>query len=196
MDLVSRVKQILTSPKTEWPVIEAENAPHAKVFTTYVVPLALIPAVASLIGYWLIGTHGLHLFRFGLYHAILQYVLMLGGTYVTAFVIDALAPNFSAQKSLDKAYSLVAYAYTPAMIGGIFYLIPALSSLASLAGLYSLYLLYIGLKPLMKQPEDKTMSYFIVSLIVFVVAFAVLTLVIGAILGAILIGSASAYRFI
>ncbi|MDR1743789.1 MAG: YIP1 family protein [Dysgonamonadaceae bacterium] len=194
-NLIDRVKNIIVTPKTEWLKIDAENSPHVKVCTTYVALLALIPAVASLIGYWLIGSHGVHIFKWGLYHAVLQYLLMVGGTYVTAYVIDALAPNYGAQKSLDKAYSLVAYAYTPTMVGGIFYLIPALSSLASIAALYSLYLLYIGLQPMMKQPADKTTSYFVVSLLVFLVAFVVVSLVLGAILGLLLIGSASAYSF-
>jgi len=190
-NLIDRVKNIIVTPKTEWQKIDAENSPHVKVCTTYVALLALIPAVAALIGYGIIGTHGVHVFKWGLYHAVLQYLLMVGGTYVTAYVIAALAPSYGAQKSLDKAYSLVAYAYTPAMVGGIFYLIPALSSLASLAALYSLYLLYIGLQPMMKQPADKTATYFVVSLIVFLVAWVVVSIVLGAIVGLLLLGSAS-----
>jgi hypothetical protein len=44
--IIQRVKNILLTPKTEWAVIESENAPHAKVFTSYLLLLALIPTVA------------------------------------------------------------------------------------------------------------------------------------------------------
>jgi hypothetical protein len=44
-----------------------------------------------------------------------------------------------------------------------------------LAGLYSLYLLYMGFKPLMKTPDDKVMTYFVVSLVVMVVVFFVIS---------------------
>jgi len=187
MEIIDRVKNVLVSPKTEWQAIEAENTPHAKVFTSYVVLLALIPAVASFIGYGLIGHTVLGIkigsFGWGLRQAIMQYVLMLGGTYVTAFVIDALAENFGAKKDLNRAFSLVAYSYTPMFVAGVLYIIPSLAGLASLAGLYGLYLLYIGLQPMMKVPAEKQTTYFVVSLIVLVVVWAVL----GAILGGILL---------
>jgi hypothetical protein len=186
MNLVNRAKNILFTPKAEWTAIEAENAPHMKVFTTYVIPLALIPAVAALIGYGVIGYSvlGTHVanFGWGLRQAVVQYITMLGGTYLTAFVIDALAANFGAQKDFNRAFSLVAYAYTPMFVGGIFYLLPSLSWLASLAGLYGLYLLYIGLQPMMKVPAEKQTGYFVVSLLVMIAVSAVLSVILAAIL--------------
>jgi hypothetical protein len=186
MEIINRVKSILTGPKKEWLTIEAENAPHAKVFTTYVVPLAIIPALAAFIGYGLIGYSVLgvhvHSMSWGIRQAIVQYATMLGGTYLTAFVINALADNFGTKKDFDRAFSLVAYAYTPMFVAGVFYILPSLSILASLAGLYGLYLLYIGLQPMMKAPADKQTSYFIVSLIVTVVVSAILSVVLAAIL--------------
>ena len=199
MDIINRVKNILVCPKTEWQTIEAENEPHAKVFTSYVVLLAIIPAVAAFIGYGLIGPKGYraaadlaaafgvssastNLLALGVRQAIVQYMTMLGGTYVTAFVIDALAANYGAQKDFNRAFSLVAYAYTPMFIGGVFYILPSLSWLASLAGVYGLYLLYIGLQPMMKAPEEKQTTYFVVSLIVMVVVSAVVSAILGAIL--------------
>ena len=175
-NIINRVKNILVSPKTEWKAIEAENAPYAKVFTSYVVLLALIPAVAAFIGYGLTGCVGLH---FGVRQAIMQYVVMLGGTYLTAFIIDALATNFGAVKDFNRSFSLVAYSYTPMFVGGVFYLLLPLAWLASLAGLYGLYLLYTGLQPMMKAPEDKQTTYFIVSLIVTIVVSVILSSVLG-----------------
>jgi hypothetical protein len=186
MEIINRVKNILVSPKTEWQTIEAENAPHLKVFTTYVIPLAAIPAIAAFIGYGLIGysAFGVHVssVQWGIRQAIMQYVLMLGGTYLSAFVINMLADNFGAKKDFDRAFSLVAYAYTPMFVAGIFYILPSLAIIASLAGLYGLYLLYIGLQPLMKQPADKTTSYFIISLLVMIVVSVVLSAILGAML--------------
>ena len=190
MDLVNRVKQILVSPKTEWPTIDGENDSHVAVLTKYVLLLAAIPSVAAFIGYGLIGYsvfgHHFSSASLGIKQAITQYITMVGGVYITAFVIDILATNFGSQKNFDKAFSLVAYAYTPAFVGGIFYIWHPLSFLAGLASIYSLYLLYIGLAPMMKTPNEKRTSYFVVSLLVMVAAFFILSMV----LAAILIGSA------
>ncbi|GHT62398.1 membrane protein [Bacteroidia bacterium] len=189
MNIIERVKNILTTPKAEWQTIEAENAPYAKVCTSYVALLALIPAIASLIGYGLTGFHGFHhSFGLGIGQAFVQYIVMVAGAYISAVIIDALAPSFGATKNLDKAYSLVAYAYTPMFVAGIFYLIPALSWIILLAGLYSLYLLYLGLQPMMKQSDDKTIGYFIVSLIVVGAVTFVLAGVLGAIVTGIFMG--------
>ena len=184
MEIIDRIKNILVTPKTEWVTIDEENAPHMKVFTGYVLPLAAIPAIASFIGYGIIGYSvlGIHVggtVSLGIRQAIIQYITMVGGAYLTAYVINFLAENFGARNNLDKAFSLVAYAYTPAFVAGVFYIIPSLSWLASLAGIYSLYLLYIGLKPLMQSPEEKTTTYFVVSLLVMVAVFMVLGFVLG-----------------
>lgn len=184
--MIDRVKNILLTPKTEWQTIEAEHAPHTKVLTTYVVLLALIPAIAALIGYGIIGysAFGVHVsnFGWGLRQAVVQYITMIGGVYLTAFIIDALATSFGAKKDFNRAFSLVAYAYIPMFVGGIFYILPSLSALASLAGLYGLYLLYIGLQPMMRVPADKQTGYFVVSLLATVVVSAVLSVVLAAIL--------------
>ena len=193
MDLINRVKQILVSPKTEWQTIDGENDSHVKVSTNYVLLLAAIPAVAAFIGYGLIGYsvlgHHFASVSLGIKQAIIQYITMVGSVYITAFVIDILAENFGSKKNFDKAFSLVAYAYTPVFVGGIFYILPSLSILASLASIYGLYLLYIGLTPMMKTPAEKRTSYFVVSLLVMIAAFFILSLV----LATVIIGSA--FRF-
>jgi len=184
--MFNRVKEILTAPKKEWAVIAGESTPHAKLFVGYVLPLSLIPAIAAFIGYGLIGYSVLgvhvHLMSWGIRHAVTQWIVMVGGVYITALVVNLLAENFGAKKDFDQAFSLVAYSYTPMLVGGIFYILPALSLLAALAGLYGLYLLYVGMQPVMKAPADRNTGYFIVSLVLTIVVTAVLSAVMAAIL--------------
>jgi len=49
MEIISKVKNILLNPKTEWEVISEKNDTHLKVLTAYLIPLALIPAIAGFI---------------------------------------------------------------------------------------------------------------------------------------------------
>lgn len=185
MDIINRIKNVLLSPKTEWPTIEQENAPHAKVFTTYVVPLGLIPVIAIFIGYGLIGYSfwgvRFHSVEWGVRMAIVQLITMYVGVYLTAFVISTLAENFGAKKDLNRAFSLVAYSYTPIFIAGIFNIYPSISWIAMLAGIYGLYLLYIGLQPMMKVPAEKQSTYFVISLLVMIAVFAILSYALAAI---------------
>ena len=55
MNLVERAKKIILQPKTEWVVIEQESIQPAQLVSSYLIPLALIPAIASFIGYGFIG---------------------------------------------------------------------------------------------------------------------------------------------
>ncbi|HEX2219624.1 MAG TPA: Yip1 family protein, partial [Gemmatimonadales bacterium] len=99
MALVDRVKNILLTPREEWQVIDAEPTTPAELYKEYVLPLAAIGPVASAIGALAFGYQG-----FGLNYrppvgtvltsAIVTYLLTLGGVYVLALIIDALAPNF------------------------------------------------------------------------------------------------------
>ena len=56
--LQARVKRILTDPQSEWPVIAAEPTTTEKLYSSYIVPLAAIPAIAGFIGTSIIGVGG------------------------------------------------------------------------------------------------------------------------------------------
>ena len=55
MNTIERAKNIILSPKTEWLVIETEEISASKLLTSYLLLLALIPAVCGFIGYGLVG---------------------------------------------------------------------------------------------------------------------------------------------
>ena len=195
MDIVNRVKNILVTPKTEWVTIEAERLPSMQLLTSYLLILALIPAVGQFIGQGFIGTSVLGIkvggtIAFGLKGAITSYITMVGGAYLAAWIINLLSTSFGSEKNFDQAFALVVYAYTPMYVAGVFYIFPSLAILATLAGLYGLYILYIGLQPMMKTPADKTVVYFIVSLVCLIVVWMVLSAIIGVILAAVFVTSA------
>jgi hypothetical protein len=176
MELLNKVKRIMTAPKKEWTVIEAENTSHGKLFTEYVLPLALISAITAfvlsgLIGLLVLGTH-LYL-TLCVMQAVSLFIAMTGGVYLTAFIVNILADSFGATKNFDKAFALVAYSYTPMLLGGVFLFLS--HWLTSLAGIYGLYLQYIGLQPMMKNPPEKTAGYFIIILVVEAIVATVLS---------------------
>ena len=185
MNLINRAKSILLTPKTEWSLIESEQTDVKTLTINYLLPLALIPAIAGFIGFGLIRQNvlGMHIGSagYGLRYAIVNLVSTIGGAFLTAYIIDLLAPSFGSEKNFLQSFKLVVYSYTPMMVAGILLIIPSLSILATLAGLYGLYLLYIGLQPLKKTPEDKKTSYFVVSLIVVILGSFVLSSILSSI---------------
>jgi len=177
MNLVERVKAIILTPKTEWPVIAGEPGDVGYLFTNYVAILAAIPAVCGFIGGVLIGAP----IGAALIAAVIHYVLAFVTVYIVAWIVNLLAPTFSSQKDFASALKVTVYSYTPVWLAGIFLLIPRLGFL-SILGLYGLYLLWLGLPPLMKTPAEKTIVY----TIAIVVCAIVVAIVIGAIVTALI----------
>ncbi len=181
MNIVERAKGIIFKPKNEWGKISQEENNNSTILIGYLIPLALIPAIGTFIGYGLIGYGPFSTLISGITRAIIILVTIIGGAYLTAFIIDILATSFNAEKNFNRAFALVAFAYTPQLVAGILYILPALGILVWLAGLYGLYILYLGLKPMMKAPDDKVTVYFIISLVVMIVVYIVLSAILTSI---------------
>jgi Yip1 domain len=175
MDLKTRVKNILVAPKREWPAIAAEPADVAGLYTGYIMRLAAIPPVCSVIGLSLVGVMGFRLgFGAALRGAVVQYIFALIAVYVAALIASKLAPAFGGRDSLVQGLKLIAYSATASWVGGVFVLIPLLSILSLLASLYSLYLLFTGAATTMSVPEDRAVGYSAAVIIATIGVFLVL----------------------
>jgi len=186
MNLVERVKNIIVSPKTEWDIIQQEETTPANLLLSYVAILALIPAIAgiigqSVVGITLLGTSFHVPIIWSIIGAVVQYILAFVGVYIVAFVADALAPSFGGQKNSIQAMKGVVFSYTPMWIAGIFAIIPILGWLAIL-GLYGFYLLYLGLPKLMNVPQERALGYVVVVIVVAIIVYFIFGGIVGAIM--------------
>ena len=188
--LMARVKLILTSPNTEWNIIDTEQTSAKELYTGYILILAAITPIAVFLKISIFGINVPFMGRYrlgigaGLTNMVLSYVLTLAGVYIMALIVDMLAPSFGGSKNQIQALKAVTYAYTAAWIAGIAQIIPWLGILILLAGvLYSFYLLYLGLPVMMKCPKEKAMGYTAVSIISAMVVSFVISFVVGGITG-------------
>jgi Yip1 domain len=192
MNIVERVKRLCVSPTTEWPIIAEEKPDTASLIAGYVLPLACLQAIAAFIGGSIVG--GLLIGRTpllaGISFALLTIVFAVIAVFVTAFIINALASTFAAEKNGRQALKLAAYSFTPAWVAGVFQILPLLGWLLAFVGaLYGIYLLYLGLPRLMKCAEDKAVAYTAVVIVGVIVVSVVASTVSMAVVGAGMIGS-------
>ncbi|MEO6528958.1 MAG: Yip1 family protein [Gemmatimonadaceae bacterium] len=165
MDIVKRVKNMLLQPKSEWSVIDVEPASTASLYTQFLIPLALVGTIARFVGLTLIGVSVPFVgrirmpFMSALGSSAISFVVMLGGVYLWALIVNALAPKFGGQKNRLSALKLVIFASTPALVAGILSILPSLFFLQLFAALYGLYLLYIGFPTMMKVPQERAGMY-------------------------------------
>ncbi|CAH0291458.1 Yip1 family protein [Roseomonas sp. CECT 9278] len=152
--LIERVKGMALSPAQEWRKIAGEPIELVPVFTRYVMILAAIPAIAG----FLLLLFFAPVTAFTM--AIVGYILSLVGVFVTAKIIEILAPNFGGQPDADAALKLAAFAPTIAWVAGGFIIIPILGGLVALiGGFYALYTLYLGVPIVMRVPQEKALVF-------------------------------------
>jgi hypothetical protein len=184
MNLAERVKNMLLTPKTEWLAVEKETATLPSLLSGYVIPLALLAAAGSILkGLFFAGPYMVYGMRYFVVAAFVSFVSTIIAFYISAYVVDALAPSFSSQKDLGKSAQLVAYSSTPSYLAALLSFIPYIGGLIALgACIYAIYLNYLGLEPIKKTPEDKKVLYLIVAFIAMVVVYLVLAAVLGSLL--------------
>jgi hypothetical protein len=173
---IDRLKNILLTPKTEWPAIAGETATVQSLYVGYIMLLAAIGPVAMALRFGFLGV--------GITFAIVNYVLSLAVVYVLALVIDAIAPSFGGEKSFIQSLKLVAYSFTAAWLAGVFHLLGGIGGLLALvASIYSIYTLYLGAPVMKKCSQDKAVVFTIVVVVLAILISGVLSWLLYSIMG-------------
>jgi uncharacterized membrane protein YfcA len=180
--IIERIKNILSTPKTEWPVIAPESTSIAQLYIGYVMPLTGLSALISFVRMSLIGvsmpfggTFRTPLVN-GLTIALVGFGFGLLGLFLVGLIINALASTFAGVRDQRQAMKTAAYAFTPAWVGSVFGLLGGFGTLLQLiAGIYGIYLLYLGLPLLMKSAREKATGY--------TAAVVICTILIGVLVG-------------
>jgi Yip1 domain len=182
MNIVARTHGILTNPPAEWSRIGGEPGDVIQLLISYVVPLALIPALSGFVGACLVGVvvPGVGTVRApvlqGFLGATFGYVTACAIVLFLGLVIDLLAPVFNSRRDFERAFKLAVYSYTPFWLAGVFLLAPGLRFLIVLS-VYGAYLLWKGLPRLMGTPTSKVTAF----AAVVVGCAAALTLIVAAV---------------
>ncbi|MCC7402486.1 MAG: YIP1 family protein [Chitinophagaceae bacterium] len=181
--IVDRARNILITPKQEWPVIDAEPGNAGALIGGYVLPLLSIGALASFIGQGLIGISlgpfggTFASIKGGLIAALLFVVFTLVTVFIVAAVIDVLAQSFSSEKNWPKSLQLSAYSLTAMYIGAIFLIWPPLGIISILCSLYCIYQLYTGIPVMKKTSVDKQVAYLAVIIIVTAICIILVSII-------------------
>ncbi len=156
--LLARIKGMMLAPRVEWARIERESTPSARLYVTFVLPLAI---VAALVAFVRVGDGVIRApLRAGLITAFLVLVFGLLGILIVALVIDALASSFGGVRNRRRAAVTAAYASTPIWIATVFIPFPSVwPALYVLAVAWHTYLLYLGLRVLMRASPDRVLGY-------------------------------------
>lgn len=170
MALIDRIKGIILEPKFAWTAIAAEPATTQSIYTGWVMILAAIGPLATLVGFADLGI------AWSVRLAVGSYVIALVITFVLAMIVDVLAPSFGGQRDFVAALKLTAYSYTAAWLAGVANVLGTFGGLiVLLASIYAWYTFFLGAPVLGKCAQEKALVY----TIVVVVAGLVIGIVFG-----------------
>lgn len=188
--IINLAINVITKPKQALQNISSQSMTRNEVIM-YLAIIGIPTFIGILIGYGFLWYTGISFIGPALVGAIIYYIAAIIGIIVFGYLINMLAPNFKSQQNQAQALKLVAFAATPWLLGGIFYILPGWTwPLVFLAGIYGLYIIYLGLPILMGTPQDQQVPFLIISLIIYVIIMGVIWWITQTIIWNIAIGSA------
>jgi len=180
MELITRLQNLLLTPKTEWPAIKREALTIAQLYGKYFLIFAALPAVGYLLGF-LSGAN----FVGGLRLAIISYIIWLLTLNFSAVIVDRLAPTLASTSNTNYAFKLVSFSVLPMLVAGVLLFIPNLGLILSMIGLaYSAYVCYLGLPIMLQTPSEKLIPFTVAVLVTVLVIYFGLLFVLGVVFGA------------
>lgn len=171
MKIINQAISVIINPKEALKKAKNEKAETMDLIM-YLAIVGIPTLLGFILGYGVIGYHG-NFLGISIGAAIVYYIMAIIGIFVFGYILNAIATNFKSKQNKMQALKLVAYAATPWLLAGIFYLYPLIWFLATLAGLYGLYILYIGIPIFMETPNDQHIPYLLVSIVIYVIIISV-----------------------
>lgn len=174
-----RAGRLILAPTAEWAAIAAEGPGARRLLFGYVVPLALLPAVAWMAGLALFPRE-IVLLEAELARYTPAFVLRAGAVTFVASVASvaglaaafyALTPMYGAPRDWARAWTVASYGSTPLFVGGVLLVKPVLVGFVVLLALFQAGFLYVlGLQALgLARPQQAT-ECVAVALLLLVVA--------------------------
>jgi Yip1 domain len=195
MGTITSAIELVKSPVSYVTAHKDDPATVNDIMIRWVVVLALIPFVATLIGdLWYYSLFSLFRFSgsyaaYAFVHAILIFILDVIAVYIVGIVIKFLAATFNSKVDQIMSLKLAAFIFTPVFLIGALDIIPPLGFLGFLGALYGLYILYLALPIMLGTPKDKVIPYVIGVVVATFVVYAVIGVIIAVITTAIFLAS-------
>lgn len=192
--IFERIKNLMLTPRTEWPAIANDGSPAASIYTGHVLVLAAVAALATWLGIAALGSM-MSGFGFGSSFGLMTALLSFGSSFLGVFVVSwlarTIAPSFGGIADSHQALKTVAYSWTAVWLGQIGGIVPVLGFLIMIAALvYTIWQFYLGCQHTQKVPSEKAAGFTAVVIIAGIVTMVALSLILTPITTRMMLGSA------
>ena len=173
-NIINSSKQLIINPKLFWDSKKEDLDSPSKLLVGYLLPIIIVVAVAVFLGEFFRCSNfyvGIALLK-----SLRIIVLFLLQYFISVFFTNELIKTFGSEKNIDISRNLIAFSLTPFLLISIITgLIPFLYVMGIL-GFYGFYIFWVGVKELLVFPENKQLSYTLITVSVNFFVFSFLSI--------------------
>lgn len=180
METLRRIVCLIVRPKAEWERIAAEETSVDALLRGYILPLALLAPIATVIGMTLFDhdwdpLHGYlvppgEIFAAG----ATTFFGIVGSIFALAAIFCLVAPMFRSPRNYLAALKVATFGSIPVLLAGGTLVLPAMAIVGMVGLCHTLFLFWLGAQQVLKVPAGGGAEYVGISMVLlaFVSAFA------------------------
>ena len=187
METLRRIVYLIFRPAAEWDAIAGEKTSVDLLLRHYILPLALLAPVATVIGMKTFDrewdpVHGFLVPAEQILTAgTATYFATVGSILVLAAIFTLIAPMFGVTRDYLAALKVATYGAIPLMLTGATLFLPVMAIVAMVGLCHTLFLFWIGVRRVLNVPPGTEAEFVGISLVLL----TFLSVLIGAAAGAI-----------
>jgi hypothetical protein len=187
METLRRIVYLIFRPAAEWDAIAGETTSVDRLLRHYILPLALLAPVATVIGMKTFDrawdpVHGFLVPAEQILAAgTATYFATVGSILVLAAIFTLIAPMFGVVRDYSAALKVATYGAIPVMLAGATLLLPVMAIVAMVGMCHTLYLLWVGVRRVLHIPSEDAAEFVGISLVLL----TLLSVLVGATAGAV-----------
>jgi hypothetical protein len=172
METLRRIVYLVFRPKAEWDLIAAERTSVDALLRHYLLPLALLAPIATVIGMMTFDrdwdpAHGYlvpadHILGAG----TATFFGIVGSVVVLAAIFVVIAPMFGVARDYVAALKVATYGSIPVMLAGGTLVLPVMAIVGLVGLCHTLYLYWLGAQRVLNVPAGAGTEFVGISLVV------------------------------
>ena len=187
MESLHRIVGLIVRPQQEWTTIAAEKTSIVALLCRYILPLALLAPIATMIGMSTFdrGWDPLHgylvpperIFVTG----ATTYFVITGSILALAAVFAIIAPMFGVARDFVAAAKVATYGAVPVLLAGATLVFPVMAVVCLVALCHTFCLFWMGVRQVLHVPSESGAEFVAISLIILTLVSAIAGAIAGAI---------------
>jgi hypothetical protein len=176
VETLRRIVYLIFRPKAEWALIAEEKTSVDALLRRYILPLALLAPIATMIGMKTFDRewdplHG-YLVPAGEIFAAgaTTYFATVGSILALAAIFTLIAPMFGTARDFLAALKVATYGAIPLLLAGATLVLPAMAIVAMVGLCHTLFLYWLGVNRVLKVPAGSGAEFVGISIVLL--AFA------------------------